>query len=106
MSPIGSALLRACFLAAVSITTFAQTPVIVEAESGSLGSSLTVVTDSAAAVTYITTTENSAVTPTPARTATYSVTFPAPGNYALYVRILIGPDLGNDDFFFFFCGFF
>jgi len=105
MSPIRSALLRACLLASVPITTFAQIPVIVEAETGSLGSSLTVATDSAAAVTYITTTENSAVTPTPARTATYSVTFPAPGSYALYVRILTGPVGGNDDSFYIPSGF-
>jgi endo-1,4-beta-xylanase len=105
MSTIGSALLRACLLACVSITTFAQTPVIVEAETGTLGSSLTVATDSAAGVTYITTTENSAVTPTPARTATYSVTFPAAGNYALYVRILTGPVGGNDDSFYIPSGF-
>src|SRR5689334_13505598 len=71
MSTTRSALLRACLLAFVPMVTFAQTPVIVEAESGTLGSSLTVATDPATAVTYITTTENSAVTPTPARTATY-----------------------------------
>jgi endo-1,4-beta-xylanase len=73
--------------------------VIVEAESGTLGASLTIATD-AGGVTYITTTENSAVNPTPARTATYEVAFPAAGSYALYVRILVGPVGGNDDSFY------
>jgi endo-1,4-beta-xylanase len=77
----------------------AQTqPVVVEAESGTLGASLTTAT--AGAVTYITTTENSGVNPTPARTAVYQVTFPAAGNYELYARILTGPVGGNDDSFY------
>src|SRR3954447_8732221 len=101
---IKHALLCAGLLASVPGATFAQVPVIVEAENGTLGASLTVRTD-AGGVTYITTTENSAVTPTPARTATYSVTFPAAGNYALYVRILTGPVGGNDDSFYIPSGF-
>ena len=92
-------LLHACLLAGVPSMSFAQVPVIVEAESGTLGASLTIATD-AGGVTYITTTENSAVNPTPARTATYQVTFPSAGSYALYVRILTGPVGGNDDSFY------
>src|SRR3954452_21462139 len=101
---IKHALLCAGLLASVPGATFAQVPVIVEAENGTLGASLTVRTD-AGGVTYITTTENSAVTPTPARTATYAVTFPAAGSYALYVRILVGPNTGNDDSFYIPTGF-
>src|SRR5688500_7011315 len=96
---IKHALLSAGLLACVPGATFAQVPVIVEAESGTLGASLTIATD-AGGVTYITTTENSAATPTPARTATYAVTFPAAGSYVLYVRILAGPVGGNDDSFY------
>jgi len=96
---IEHALLCAGVLASVPGAAFAQVPVIVEAENGTLGSSLTTATD-AGGVTYITTTENSAATPTPARTATYAVTFPSPGSYALYVRILVGPSTGNDDSFY------
>ena len=98
MSRKGSALLRACLLASVPIVTFAQTPVIVEAESQpeTRGANLTTGTD-ATGVTYITTTENSAVNPTPARTATWNVNFPAAGNYALYVRIYVGPIGGADE---------
>ena len=101
---IKHALLCAGLLACVPSATFAQVPVIVEAENGTLGASLTIATD-AGGVTYISTTENSAVTPTPARTATYAVTFPAAGSYALYVRILAGPVGGNDDSFYIPTGF-
>jgi endo-1,4-beta-xylanase len=98
MSKSVRALLRACVLLSLPIGAMAQTqPVVVEAESGALGASLTIGTGAA---TYITTTENSPATPTPARTAVYSVTFPAAGNYELYVRILAGPVGGNDDSFY------
>ena len=109
MSTIRSALLRACLLASVPIATLAQVPVIVEAESGTLGTptNLTTGTDTAAGVTYLTVQPagNSGANPTPDRVATYSVTFPAPGNYAIYVRFLAGPIGGNDDSFYLPTGF-
>ena len=77
------ALLRACLFASLPAAALAQTPpvqqpTIVEAESGSLGSSLT--TTAAGGVTYITTTENGTAPPTtPPRIATWQVTFPAAG---------------------------
>jgi endo-1,4-beta-xylanase len=79
----------------------AQVPTIVEAESGTLGTSLTTGTD-AAGVNYITVlpAANSGATPTPDRVATYQINFPAAGSYALYVRILAGPVGGNDDSFY------
>ena len=99
MSKSVGARLRACLLLSLPVAVMAQTqPVIVEAESGTLGASLTTAT--AGAVTYITTTENSGANPTPARTAVYQVTFPAAGNYELYARILTGPVGGNDDSFY------
>jgi endo-1,4-beta-xylanase len=106
MSSKGSALLRACLFASVPIVTFAQSPVIVEAESQpeTRGASLTTATDTGG-VTYITTTENSPATPTPARTATWRVDFPAAGSYALYVRIYVGPIGGADDSFYIPSGF-
>jgi endo-1,4-beta-xylanase len=100
MSTSGSALLRACLLASVPIAALAQSPVIVEAESGTLGTSLTIVPASGTTPSYITTTENNGANPTPQRTATYQVNFPAPGSYALYVRVLVGPNTGNDDSFY------
>ncbi|HKU91140.1 MAG TPA: endo-1,4-beta-xylanase [Steroidobacteraceae bacterium] len=97
-----SALLRACLLASVPIAAFSQAPVVVEAESGTLGSSLTTGSDATAGVNYITVlpAANSGANPTPDRVATYTVTFPAPGNYALYMRFLAGPVGGNDDSFY------
>ena len=99
------ALLRACLLASLPAVSLAQTaPTIVEAESGTLGASLTIPAP-ADGITYITTTENAGVNPTPARTATWQVTFPAAGNYDLYARILVGPNTGNDDSFYLPTGF-
>jgi hypothetical protein len=49
-----NALLRGCLLACVPIASMAQAPTIVEAESGSLGASLTTGTDATAGVNYIT----------------------------------------------------
>ena len=97
-----NALLRVCLLACVPIASMAQVPVIVEAESGSRGVSLTTGTDATAGVNYITviSTANSGATPTPDRVATYQVTFPAAGSYALYVRIYVGPIGGADDSFY------
>jgi endo-1,4-beta-xylanase len=97
-----NALLRGCLLASVPIASMAQAPTIVEAESGSLGTSLTTGTDATAGVNYITVlpAANNGATPTPDRVATYQVTFPAAGNYALYVRILAGPIGGADDSFY------
>jgi endo-1,4-beta-xylanase len=106
MSTIRGALLRACLIASVPMAALAQTPLIIEAESGSLGASLTTATDGSG-VTHISVipAANSANTPTPDRIATYSVTFPAAGNYALYVRILTGPVGGADDSFYWGNGF-
>ena len=87
--------MRACLLVSVSIATMAQAqaqvPVIVEAESGSLGSNLTTGVDTAAGVNYITVVPltSTANPPTADRIATYQVVFPAAGSYALYARILI-----------------
>jgi endo-1,4-beta-xylanase len=82
-------------------------PVIVEAESGQLGSHFSILDD--ADVTYITTTVDfSGSTTSPedtARIATYQVTFDAPGYYYLYVRVRVGPGGFNDDSFFYARGF-
>ncbi len=104
MSTFRNALLRACLLASIPVAALAQVPVVVEAETGALGSptNLTTGTDTAAGVTYLTVLPagNSGANPTPDRVATYTVTFPAPGNYALYVRFQAGPNVGNDDSFY------
>lgn len=86
------------------LVVHAQTePVIVEAESGALGSSLATATQGDA--TYITTTLNGTTPPTADRIATYEVTFPAAGDYELYARYRVGPGGGNDDSWYFGQGF-
>jgi endo-1,4-beta-xylanase len=98
------ALLRACLLASIPITSFAQTePVIIEAESGALGANLT--TGTANGATYVTTTANRTTPPTVPHIASYTVTFPESGNWELYARILVGPNGANDDSFYFGNGF-
>jgi len=100
MRTLARTLLRACLLVSVPICASAQTePVVVEAESGTIGASFNTVT--ANGVTYITINSTDATNPpVPARLATYSVTFPAAGQYELYARFRVGPDSGNDDSFF------
>ena len=81
-------------------------PVIVEAESGQLGSSFSVIPDGD--ISYITTTSNHINQNGPAdtsRMATYQVTFNAPGYYYLYARLLVGPGSYDDDSFFYARGF-
>ena len=81
-------------------------PVIVEAESGSLGSSFSVLQDGN--VNYITTNTNYAGLTSPgdtSRMATYQVTFPDSGYYNLFVRVRVGPNTYNDDSFFYAHGF-
>ena len=95
-----STLLRVSLLACAPIAAVAQVPVVVEAESGTLGASLTTGTDGTVDYITVQSAANSGDNPTPNRTATYTVTFPAPGNYALYVRFIVGPVGGSDDSFF------
>ena len=79
--------------------------VVVEAESGSLGSELATATDDLDN-TYVTTTTNITDTdgatdfPRADRTASYEVTFEAPGWYDFYARVYVGPGGFDDDSFF------
>src|SRR6187402_1327147 len=99
-----SALLRACLLASIPIASFAQTePVIVEAESGTLGASLS--TGVSGTTTYVFGASNRTTPPSVPFIGTYSVTFPAGGNWELYARIQVGPNGANDDSFYFGNGF-
>ncbi len=83
-----------------------EAAVVVEAESGVLGSEFVTATD-AAGVTYIdiTTDTNettgSGTVPGANRTAAYEVTFGRPGWYDLYVRLYVGSGTFNDDSFFY-----
>jgi len=99
-----SVLLRACLFFCVPIAAIAQTqPVIVEAESGTLGGNLA--TDTLDGAVYITTTVNRTTPPTAPHVATYNVEFPAAGNYELYARYRVGPMGADDDSWYFGQGF-
>jgi endo-1,4-beta-xylanase len=83
-------------------------PIIVEAESGTVGSDFQVTTDANnSALTFVTIKTDAAAagaTNFPAsldRTISYQVTFPDSGTYSLYARINVGPDTFNDDSFFY-----
>ncbi|MEO8019137.1 MAG: endo-1,4-beta-xylanase [Pseudomonadota bacterium] len=98
------ALLRACLFVALPASAIAQTePVIIEAESGTLGANLT--TGTLDGATYVTTTVNRTTPPTAPHIATYSVTFPVAGNYELYARYRVGPGGADDDSWYFGQGF-
>lgn len=86
----------------------AYKPIIVEAESGNVGSDFQVTTDAGNSnLTYVTIKTDAAAagaTNFPAkldRTISYQVTFPDSGTYNLYARINVGPDTFNDDSFFY-----
>lgn len=79
---------------------------VVEAESGTLGTNFLV--GQSGGVTYISNTNNNTSTTGPGisgRVASYSVTFPAAGTYELYARIRIGPAAASDDSLFYPNGF-
>jgi endo-1,4-beta-xylanase len=84
-------------------------PVVVEAESGTVGSSFDVVESSG--VTYVTIKYSSSTTAgairpdSVSRVMTYSVTFPDSGTYDLYARLYVGPNNFSDDSYFYGNGF-
>lgn len=80
------------------------TPVIVEAEAGTTGAGVQVVTDAAdASITYVTASMNVVDPPVDAtdpRVVTVEQTFSDAGTYQMYARVRIGPGGGMDDSFF------
>lgn len=83
-------------------------PIVVEAESGELGSDFEVRTDENGQLSYITSLTNFIDTSYPGlnRIATYEVTFPDSGWYNLFARVRMGTaDPFNDDSFFYASGF-
>jgi GH35 family endo-1,4-beta-xylanase len=111
LSPALRRILSAAFVtlasAAVAVAQTTLEPVLVEAETGTLGAEFALGTDSTVspAVEYIFPTTNfppgpPAVTQNPgtvARVVTYTVTFPAEGTWQLYARVRVGPAGGDDD---------
>jgi endo-1,4-beta-xylanase len=81
-------------------------PVIVEAESGTLGSGFSVLQDGS--VNYITANTDYAGLTSPgdtSRMATYQVIFQDSGFYNLFARLRVGPNTYNDDSYFYAHGF-
>ena len=93
-------------LGLIPIYAFAQNstenaPIIIEAESGKLGSGFSIVQD--ADVNYITAKANFAGQASPddaIRIVYYDVTFKYPGYYKLFARVRVGTDGFSDDSFF------
>lgn len=76
-------------------------PIVIEAESGVLGSNFNILTS--AGITYITTTVDYSGQSYPESdnsVATYQVTFETPGSYHLFVRVRVGSGSYSDDSFF------
>jgi endo-1,4-beta-xylanase len=81
-------------------------PVIVQAESGIMGSDFRIVdTLGARSVTVKTNFVNTLYPGNNDRTIGYQVTFPDSGTYDLYARILVGKNTFNDDSYFYANGF-
>jgi endo-1,4-beta-xylanase len=81
-------------------------PVIVEAESGQIGSNYSV--QDSGGVTFVTPIANYTGTTSPGDTSrmiTYQVTFPDSGTYNLFAHVLVGAGGYNDDSFFYGKGF-
>ena len=83
-----------------------RTPVIVEAESGRLGSSFSILQDGNIACIKATTDYTGLTNPgDTSHVATYQVTFQDTGSYNLFVRLCVGPGRFDDDSFFYGNGF-
>lgn len=81
-------------------------PLIVEAESGAVGSEWATEADEEDGSTYVEITtdteETTGTTGTPGddRTISYEITFPDTGSYDLFARVYVGPEQADDDSWF------
>jgi endo-1,4-beta-xylanase len=82
----------------------AAVPLVIEAEAGTIGTDVQVLTDTAdASISYVTAGVNVVTAPldaTDARIVSREVQFPVAGAYQIYARVRIGPGGGDDDSFF------
>jgi len=94
---LNTTILAVCFLALADLYPQSLTPVLVEAESGNLGSNYAI--DDLNGVTHIgaITTYGGEYPTAENQVAEYSVTFPEAGDYELLIRVLVGPGGGADD---------
>jgi endo-1,4-beta-xylanase len=79
--------------------------IVIEAESGIVGSQLSVLTDAGVQYVTIQGTIAGGNPTTSARVITFTVTFPSVGTYELYARMRVGPATFNDDSFYYASGF-
>jgi endo-1,4-beta-xylanase len=96
-----------------TISAIAQNtlPIVIEAESGNVGSDFSVLTQGD--VTFIRVTRDGTQFSPPiwdrpgsaARVSSYEIAFPEAGEYNLYIRARVGPRAGDDDSFFYGNGF-
>ena len=102
MRTASRAFLTAFVILAAPFTAGAQTePILVEAESTTIGPAYSVGTlDGATYVTIVNDSPGFGPPATAEGALTYSVTFPEAGNYDLYARFRVGPAGGSDDSFF------
>ncbi len=110
MNPLRrAALLAAIALPVHQLLAAGAPPVVVEAESGTLGADYLLSTDGAtraiAPATDLSRTPNTDCPGSAAKVASFTVSFPAAGTYNLYVRVRIGAGGADDDSFFYGNGF-
>ncbi len=80
-------------------------PIIVEAESGEVGSDYSILQEDSTEYVAIQTNSAAYNPGSNARVISYEVTFPDTGTYDLFVRLRVGPDSWDDDSFFYGNGF-
>ncbi len=80
-------------------------PVIVEAESGDVGSDYSILQEDSTEYVAIQTNSTAYNPESDARVISYEVTFPDTGTYDLFVRLRVGPNTYDDDSFFYGNGF-
>ena len=105
MKQLNKILIAASLLLSANFLFAQNEPVIVQAESGTLGADFSSLNN--AGVQYVTVvSDGSGDNPvSDARVVTYNITFPAAGTYDLYMRVRVGPAGGSDDSYFYGNGF-
>ncbi|HKO94072.1 MAG TPA: hypothetical protein VJU61_23120, partial [Polyangiaceae bacterium] len=79
-------------------------PIVIDAENGTLGANVTSVTDATdSSISYVTAAMNGTdpvADSSDARVVSQEIRFPRAGSYQIYARLRIGPGAGADDSFF------
>jgi endo-1,4-beta-xylanase len=105
MKPLGT-LLPSLVLAVLPSLALAQNEsIILQAESGTVGSQFTLANDGDIQYATIQGTVGGFNPGVAARVISYTVTFPSAGTYELYARVRVGPGTFNDDSFYYANGF-